>query len=268
MATKKEELAPRRAETAIDTAVPDYLRRSAGAAAAGLENVEQGDITIPRLALCQSMTPQRKKSEASYIDGLTEGQFFNTITGENYGDSVRVVPLFFYKTRILFTPIDDGGGMLCQAQDGMHGVGEPGGECVKCPKAAFGEDKRPECAHFYNYAVLVMSKNRPIGLDSLAAFSLKSTGIKKAKDWNALIRLKGTDSYAGVYEISSAEQKNQAGQSWSTPVIKNAGWVSKDEFAIAEACYKSVRDMQNEGKLKIDPENAKDVGAREPGDEI
>ncbi len=244
--------------------VPDYLQREKGVPAAGLENVQREDITVPRLALTQSMTPQRKKSDPKYIDGLEEGDFFNTITGENYGAAVKLVPLFFYKTRILFKDIEEGGGMLCQAQDGVTGVGDPGGDCATCPKSQFGDNGRPDCNHFYNYAVLVVPKKGSIGLDSLAAFSLKSSGIKTAKDWNALMRLKGTDSFAGVYEVTSAEQKNTAGQTWSTAVIKNAGWVSKDEYTVAQACYQSVREMQSQGRLKVD---AEDLGTREPGDE-
>lgn len=266
MANGKKELATRKSETELST-VPEYLRlANTGVPAPGLENIQQGDMTIPRVALCQSMTPQRKRSDPKYIDGLEEGQFFNTVTGENYGDSVKIVPLFFYKTRLLFADIDTGGGILCQAQDGEHGLGEPGGLCSKCPKAQFTDDGSPECNHFYNYPVLVVPAKGPIGLDSLAVFSLKSSGIKVAKDWNAVMRMKGTASFASPYNVTSVEQKNTAGQTWSTPVIKGAGWIAEADLKIANECYKIVRDMQSDGRLKVDADDLAGEG-REPGEE-
>ncbi len=64
--------------------IPEYLRRAPGQGAAGFDEVEQGDLTLPRLALCQALTPQRDETEAKYIEGLEEGHYFNTLTGENY----------------------------------------------------------------------------------------------------------------------------------------------------------------------------------------
>ena len=62
------------------TAVPDYLKREQGQAAAGTENMERQDMTLPRLGLCQALTPQRQKADPKYIYGLEEGDFFNTIS--------------------------------------------------------------------------------------------------------------------------------------------------------------------------------------------
>src|SRR5438132_1612945 len=118
--------------------VPDYLRRKGDGPPLGLENLERNDMTLPRLGLCQSLTPQRIKSDPKYIAGLEEGEFFNTITREVYGNRVRLVPLLFYKTRILFGPKDEGGGLRCQSFDNLIGIGTPGGTCLTCPLSQFG----------------------------------------------------------------------------------------------------------------------------------
>lgn len=232
--------------------VPAYLKREAGTAALGMENMERADMTLPRLSLCQSMSPQRKRSDAKYIDGLAEGEFFNTITLANYGNGVKVVPLHFFKTRLLFKDMDEGGGVLCRSDDNQFGVGTPGGACQTCPLAAFGKDgDTPSCTQLYNYAVLVVENDGSVHPESLAVLSLKSTGIKFGRDWNALMRLRNTDIFAGVYELTGIEQKKDA-YSWYVPTIKPAGWVSEDSYNAAKMCYQSVREFAQAGKLRMD----------------
>lgn len=255
--------------TAIQSDVPDYLRRQAGQPAAGLEQMDRSDFTLPRLGLCQSNSPQRSEGDAKHIEGLKDGQFFNSVTQSIYGKSVKIVPLMFFKSRIRFREMDEGGGILCRSDDGKTGIGDPGGECEKCPCAQFtqGDNKNtvpPECDKFYNYAVLVVPENGTIGPDSLAVMSLKSTGLKTARDFNALLRLKKTDAFAGIYEVTSAVQKNQAKQSWFTHVIKPAGWVSKEQWAVAKGVYESVAQAHTEGRLKVEAEDIAAEG-REPG---
>lgn len=260
-ASRRDELARSEPKSLATSAIPEYLRKSPRTAAAGLENVEQRDMTLPRLGLCQSMSPQRTKSDVKYIHGLEEGMYFNTITGRIYGERVRVVPLLMYKTRILFNPIDDGGGIRCQAQDARHGVGDPGGDCERCPFAAFKDQQRPECDLFYNYAALAFGDGDADELDasSIVVVSLKSTGIKVAKDWNALMRLRGTDSFAGVYEFSAVEQKKDA-QRWFQSTIKNVGWVSEAQYRLAQGCYQMVKEAQAAGKLRTDEDGDAGMG--------
>lgn len=241
--------------------IPDYLRHKNGEPQAGLENIESRDMTIPRLALCQSGTPQRKRSDPKFIEGLDEGFFFNSVTGDIYGPSVKVVPLMFFKTRLLFKSFDDGGGILCQAPDNKLGIGEPGGECDSCPLANFTDNKAPACTQFYNYAVLVVPKKGKITPSCLAVFSLKSTGLKIAREWNARMRLRGTDSFAGIYELKSAEDSNKIGQ-WFTPTVQSeVAWATEEQYRTAQECYKGVRELQLAGKLKIDADEMREPGA-------
>jgi hypothetical protein len=256
----KQPLARREPEPAGDA--PGYLQKlNDRVTGRGLEEVERQDMTLPRLGLCQSMTPQRTKGDPKFIPGLEEGQYFNSITGENYGEAVKIIPLFFYKTRIRFKGVQLGGGILCQAVDGLHGQGDPGGDCLRCQFADFTENGKPECSKFFNYACILLPEGRLPGLDSLVVVSFKSTSLKVAKDWNALMKLrsvngKKVDSFSGIYEFSSALQKNNAGQQWSVPVVKNAGWVPEQVFRIAEAMYDSVKSVQEAGRLHFDEEGS------------
>jgi hypothetical protein len=235
--------------------VPDYLRRAEGVPPAGLENLERQDMTLPRLALAQALSPQLSESDPKYIEDLRPGMFFNTITKESYGKQVQLVPLLFYKTRILFGSLDAGGGLKCQSNDNLIGIGEPGGTCIKCPFSQFGsarngEGKGTACNQFFNYAALVVIDGR-VSPEGLLVFSLKSSALKVAKDWNALIRIRNLDIFAGVYEIKSVERKNEVGR-WYEPVINPAGNVTRETFEAARAAYQAVAELNAAGRLRHD----------------
>lgn len=235
--------------------VPEYLRRQEGVPPAGLENLERQDMTLPRLGIAQALSPQLSESDPKYIDGLRPGNFFNTITRENYGKTVQLVPLLFYKTRILFGPIDEGGGLRCQAPDNLIGIGEPGGTCIKCPFSQFGsarngEGKGTACNQFFNYAALIVNDGS-VSPEGLLVFSLKSSALKVAKDWNALIRIRNLDIFAGVYELTSVERKNDIGR-WYEPVINPAGNVTRETYEAAKVAYAAVSDLNKQGRLRSD----------------
>lgn len=237
------------------TEVPEYLQRRDGAPPMGLENLSREDMTLPRLGVAQALSPQLSESDPKYIDGLRPGNFFNTITKENYGKKVQLVPLLFYKTRILFGPIDDGGGLRCQSPDNLIGIGEPGGTCIKCAFSQFGsarngEGKGTACNQFFNYAALIVNDGE-VSPEGLLVFSLKSSALKVAKDWNALIRIRNLDIFAGVYELTSVERKNDVGR-WYEPVINPAGNVSKETYMAAREAYAAVSDLQKQGRLRSD----------------
>lgn len=251
--------------------IPEYLRRPDGVPPLGLENLSREDMTLPRLGLCQSLSPQRSKSDPKYIPGLNEGFFFNTITRENYGDTVQLVPLLFYKTRILFGLMDEGGGLRCQSPDNLIGIGEPGGTCIKCAFSQFGsarngEGKGTACNQFFNYAALIVNDGE-VTPEGLLVFSLKSSALKVAKDWNALIRIRNLDIFAGVYEVKSVERKNDIGR-WYEPVINPAGNVSKETFEAAKMAYTAVAELNKAGRLRHDVSDLNPTGdEREPGAE-
>lgn len=236
--------------------IPDYLQRSDGAPQAGLENMERSDMTLPRLGLCQSLSPQRIKSDPKYISGLEEGQYFNTITREIYGEKVQVVPLLFFKGRLLFKEDE---GLRCRSDDSKVGVGDPGGDCARCPLQQWGRDgEPPECSLLYNYASLVI-KDGYVSPSQLVVKSFKSSDLGAARDWNSLMRLRGTDAYAGIYEFVAIEAKTDK-FTWFKTTVQNAGFVSKESFEAAKMVYEMVAAMNAQGRLRHDVE---DIGSEE-----
>jgi hypothetical protein len=270
---------------------PEYLRPKQQGPRGG-EEVEQRDTNIPRLAICQSMSPYRKEGE-KHIENLKEGDYFNTVSGTRYGKSVLVIPLFFYKQQIKFKPFSEGGGIVCQARDGKHGVGDPGGRCLECQFGPIlgwsggGRNKRtpPACTEFKNYACLVIPRDRmPKPEDSLV-FSMKTTAIKQSNDWNQRLRMAGLDWWTRIHELTSIEKTNDQNQSWFVPVIKVYDGprvpasadkdlppfiVNKVIYYLGESIYKDMQAMHAAGKLTIDLEDEEHEsfpGDRQPGDE-
>ena len=57
----------------------------------GFEGMEQGDVTIPRLLISQQL------SDVVQAGSVPVGHFYNSLTGEDYGDTIKVIPCHFQK---------------------------------------------------------------------------------------------------------------------------------------------------------------------------
>ena len=93
MAGKKNEVATTAGfdvSTLSAGAVPDFLKDKMGEGR-GNEGVSSDDMTVPRLELVQSLSEVRKKASPNYIEGIQEGDLYNNVTREVYGESVLFV---------------------------------------------------------------------------------------------------------------------------------------------------------------------------------
>lgn len=244
-------------EDALSTTVlppaPDFLPKSDR----GAEQIGLKDMVLPRLKLCQSGTPERKKSEENYLQGLDEGMFFNSMTRVIYGEKIQVVPLFIYQSRIYFRDMKEGGGIICQAPDGVRCQLNAGGPCLHSNWGAKGEP--PECSEIYNYPCLIYAGPGEASQE-LIFVSLKSTGVAAAKDWNSKIRLRRRDMFAGVYELSSFPDTAK-GQSFFNWAVQNGNppWVDPVLFTFAEKQYKLVVTGLKSGEVKPEDLNEDDA---------
>ena len=80
----------------------------------GMENVRSEDLVIPRVKLCHSISPQRKKTHEKYIPGLEEGDIFNTLTGEVWSmdKGLLVVPCAYRLTHTEWYPLEENKGII------------------------------------------------------------------------------------------------------------------------------------------------------------
>lgn len=222
----------------VTTNIPDYMKHGQRR---GTEAMEQTDIILPRIAICQANSPQHKKLDPLYIPGLEEGVLFNTLTGEQYGTKLVVLPLFLFKNRFYFGEYGSGEGIICQSANAINGGRLHPTDCATCPHAAFKNDEddtRPDCTMIYNYVSLLPSGSST----PWASVSLKSTDTKEAKQYNARVRMSGLDMFAKTLEISTVG-KTQKGNSFYGYVLKPLSLIPEKLYKHAEAKFEELRAM-------------------------
>ena len=216
------------------------------AAGRGLENVSNDDITIPRLAVVQAGSPQRKKKDEKYIEGAEEGHIFNTVTNKLYDvEGITVIPCGYRKSYVEWVPRESGGGLVA-----IHDM-KPEGTTVdpKSKKSFLGENQIVDTAEHF---VLIKSDDSW----EAAILTMTSSNLGVSRKWNTLLKMKKMNikgqmveppSFLYMFKLSTINAENDLG-SWFKYKIEEIGQVeSKNVFTQAEALSDSV----SEGKIKV-----------------
>lgn len=94
----------------------------------GLEDVDIKNIRLPQLILLQGLSP-------AVIAGKGKvGEMMNNITDQivaENGKSVNFIPSFYFKRRVKWIPMAEGGGIDCRSKDAI--LGDIYGACGDCP---------------------------------------------------------------------------------------------------------------------------------------
>lgn len=238
-------------ENAVAVGLPSYLAEYKGPR--GTEGIESNDITIPRIKVGQSMSEEVKSGK------IKEGDLYLNITGEvlaKAGEVLRAVLLVRSKEFILWRPREDnGGGILARAkpvQDGDNGVRymwdkqnasfevKVGGKVkvVWKTKKFIDEDGLDQwgseipgdadssiaaTAH-HNFIVML-----PDHGNMVAALSFSKSQVKKAKDWNAILKLSPAPIFARLFNVTTVDEKNDQGD-FKNFDVKPAGFVEEGDF--------------------------------------
>lgn len=232
MAAKKQQVATRgNTAMAFTDEVPDYIDPSK---MRGNEDVTTNDITIPRIDVIQSLSPQRKKSDPQYIDGAEEGVLFNTATGELYGESVTIVPVLFRKEFVIWKNRDSGGGFrgafssMAEAQAALDEL-EDSAQCEIIDTAQ----------HF----CLII--NEATGKLDEAVVSMSKSKMKCSRQLNTQVRMAGGDRFSRAYKLSSILSDGPKGEYYNLQT-KPLGFVPEAVFRRGEEMYNSIRAGQKD----------------------
>jgi hypothetical protein len=205
--------------------VPDYVRVGGHR---GTDHITKDDLQMPRMGLAQGLSPQLMAGDSKYIEGLAVGMMFNNLTNHVYGRG----PLEFCVLRadpprgIEFFPLDQGGG--------IKDFNVP----LTDPRMQFGPNgEKPVATKFYDFVIMLLPSKE------LIALSFKSTGLKTARQLNALIKLRNTDIFAGKYILTTAMTKNKSG-TFAIFNVANAGFVDLETYRYAEAMYEALKDKE------------------------
>jgi hypothetical protein len=253
-------------ETALTTVtpggaleIPDWLKNDQEAQALNTQ-FDQSEIRLPQLKLCQSMTPQRKRTDPNYIEKLAEGDFFNDASGQIYGTGpLRFVIMKYWVNYIVFKPVEQGGGIECRGILGNDGVVRD--EEGKPLRTTFGpKGEKPEVTKFMNYLFYLTNTNE------IVWFSAKSTFLKVMKGFNSSLRgISGVADFAKLFTLSSASKPGAApGQEYFIPVIPRlpVGIITD------QALYGKLKKYAIDLKDKTIDTSAAEVADEEDGDTV
>lgn len=232
----------------------------------GTENVTASDIVMPFLSIVQSLSPERKKSDAKYIEGAEEGHLFDSLLRDHLYDGAKGVPVVavhFSKEWVRWVKRNKGGGFL----------GAYDSEAAAKDAVATPEDE--DIVETANHWVLYQTAD---GDWNPAVVSCTKTKLKVSRAWNSrmqLLRRKNPatgapyqpPSFAMVYRLGTVQQENKQKQAFFNFTVEEQGWVT-DPALYAQA--KALREAVKSGRSRaaydsVDP-GVEGTAAHEGGD--
>ena len=207
----------------VVTERPEWLT----AGNAGSEEVTTSDKVLPRVDVLQALSPQIKKSDPAYIEGAEQGQIFNTVTGEVYGDSINFIPVYFRKEHTLWKLHKLGGGFI--------------GAFANQPDAnrALVSQANPseyEVVESHQHFVILLAEHGP----EEAVLSMTKSKLKVSRSLNSLIQIAGVDRFAKAYKLKAIEASSERGDFWSY-IAQPVGFVSKDLYDYGKSLYDLIK---------------------------
>lgn len=207
-----------------DAALPAHL---ADAAPVGNENVDSGDIQIPRLNLLQAMSPLVEE-----VEGAKAGKIHNSISDELY-DEIYVVNVYYDKE---FTVFKD------RSLGNEFGGSYPTREDAQAHIASeyAGREGDYNIVDTGKHAVLAMTMDG----DPIGPAMILCSGSKMyfSRRWNTDIerRCSGKPRFGAVWKLSTVKQKNDKG-SWYNFKTEFVGWTPEELFDESQKLYDAIK---------------------------
>ena len=231
-------------------ALPDYIKKGD---VRGSENIQNTDIRFPALKLAQSTTPETKSHKAEFIAGLHEGELFNSVSREVYGDAA-----------IQFVIVNQLGHRNVEFDPGDRNIVIDGNVPDNDPRCEFTEKildgkkirVNPVAVRFYDYLLLALIGNRE---PTLLTLSLKKTQLKKAVGLNSVIKLSKLPAFAHLF-TGKPVPESRGDNSWYGWRFDQAGWPTEDLFNLASRYYDQYAnrvitvETEPEVESEVDPE--------------
>lgn len=193
----------------------------------GSEEVTTSDKVLPRIDVLQALSPQIKKSDPGYIDGAEQGQIFNTVTSEIYGDNITFIPVYFRKEYVIWKLRKHGGGFI-----GAFST-QKEAESIHCQQPNPGEF---EVVESHQHFVIVMTDHGP----EEAVLSMTKSKLKVSRSLNSLIQIANVDRFAKAYKLKAIETSSDKGDFWTYNAMA-AGFVTKELYDYAKNLYELIK---------------------------
>jgi hypothetical protein len=136
----------------------------------GYDSMGGDKFTMPLLLIAQTTS----SVVAEGTNGIKAGDFYNSVTKENYGNSIELIPVYFESVWQIWKP--NLGGFAGRVRPNSIKVT---GDVYKGMKDADGND----VVDTWMYIVLIKGREE----DGLLIMQVASNGIRYAKIWNGMI---------------------------------------------------------------------------------
>lgn len=199
-------------------------------------SMDSSDIIMPKLRLSQAM------SKVNADDIVRQGNYYHSLTNENLGKTVLVVPVDMRKSRSRFV---QGSGLLCRSFDLLMGEGDPGMPCEGtqeeidaqvppkhrgCPLRLWGErdangrSTPPECSINYNYPLLILDPDDlENGPTRRALYTLRGTATPVARLLNSIVTESQTGRWHDVILELGVQPKTNPKGTFFVPTVRYVG---------------------------------------------
>ena len=194
----------------------------------GNENVSSEHISVPRVKLLQKMNNEVDPNHSEYIDGAKEGDFINTVTGENYGSSMYVVNVHFKEEFVVWKKREKGGGLI-------------GNFLTRKEAEEYLTDNGLEADEYditqtQIHTLLRLDDETSEVSDIPFLFDCASSKLKVSREWNTKIMKQGGDRFSYLWKMSSVPQSNAKG-SWVNIDIGGVDWLKDEIYEQVKAFY-------------------------------
>lgn len=208
----------------------------------GFEDMSQQDVTTPRLLISQQL------SDVVQAGTVPVGHFYNSLTGEDYGDDLKVIVCHFQKVWVEWKP-NQGGYVGTYPVGGLEGVTGDNYSGLK-----HGEN---DVIETYTY-LLVLADHPEAGY---LVFQSTRGNLKYLKSWNTTMMYLRTPSgrqapiFAGIWEMKLGKDQNKVGKTYYScnengkSSIKRVGWTTKDVYT---GCIAPAREVATQAIMIAD----------------
>ena len=250
----------KKAKSEISTNVIDFSTH----AGVGFENVSAQEMAIPFLKIASSQTPEIKKSNAKFVEGLEQGDIFNSVTKDFY-KSILVVPCAFRVRCVEWSPLGEGTGAPVK-------IYKPE-DCPPLECGADGEDhykingaiSPTYIVRTAEYFVLRLNND---GSYERCQIIMQKTQYKKSRYWNTMMMNQKIKSkrgslatlpmFANVYKLEGVQEQNKKNDwwGWKITLANSVNDLKNPSLIVEEANH--FHELVSSGSIDPAPEAVND----------
>ncbi len=252
-------------EAAKEAAKLEFLEAQSGV---GFEGIGAEDFQIPFLRILQPLSPQVDEDADEYVSGAKSGMFANTVNNRLYGTTINVIPLMYKKIWLEWAP----------HRGGLVGRHEPGSIPVNKDKfsswKAVSDSEEPNDIAEHHVFYVIAAEHPEEGP---MVFSLWSSGIKHARNWNTQIMMTKLPSgnrapfFSSVWKLETVRNKNDAGIWYQIgerkSMIERVRFITQEEYSqIVAPTRDALKSLQDPDYAQLGDQTSEENPSPEGGE--